>query len=101
MQVSVTLKNEGQRTGETTVQLYLRDRVASVSRPLKELKGFQKVLLAPGESRQIVFDIDTSMLAFYNQHLQRVTEPGTFDVMIGLDSQDLQKASFELDGTPP
>ncbi|MEG0246573.1 MAG: glycoside hydrolase family 3 C-terminal domain-containing protein, partial [Pseudomonas sp.] len=101
LQVRVTLKNEGLRTGETTVQLYLRDRVASVSRPLKELKGFQKVLLAPSESRQLAFDIDPSMLAFYDQHLRRVTEPGTFDVMIGLDSQDVQKAVFEFDGTSP
>lgn len=96
LQASITVKNQGSRSGETVVQLYLRDRVASVSRPIKELKGFRKVLLAPGESRRITFTVDHTALGFYNQDLQWITEPGEFEVMIGLDSQHLEHARFEL-----
>ena len=96
LQASITVKNQGSRSGETVVQLYLRDRVASVSRPIKELKGFRKVLLAPGESRRITFTVDQTALGFYNQDLQWIIEPGKFDVMIGLDSQHLEHARFEL-----
>jgi beta-glucosidase len=96
LRVSVQVRNTGQRSGETVVQLYLRDISASISRPLKELKGFQKLMLAPGESQTVSFDIDESMLAFYDQSLRLVTEPGWFEAMLGLDSESLLQTRFEL-----
>jgi beta-glucosidase len=81
--LSFTLANTGQRAGDEVVQLYLRDLVASSVRPVKELKGFQKVHLAPGERRKVSFTIDREMLSFFNQKLKWVAEPGEFDVMIG------------------
>lgn len=96
LDVSVEVKNQSRRSGETVVQLYLRDITASISRPLKELKGFEKVMLAPGETRTVTFRIEPSMLAFYDQQARLTTEPGMFDVMIGLDSENLQQTRFEL-----
>lgn len=96
LRASVQVRNTGQRSGETVLQLYLRDASASVSRPLKELKGFQKLMLAPGESRSVSFDIDESMLAFYDQSLRLITEPGWFEVMVGQDSENLLQTRFEL-----
>ncbi|MFC3395974.1 beta-glucosidase BglX [Brenneria rubrifaciens] len=93
---SVTVKNTGDRAGETVVQIYLHDVVASVSRPVKELRGFQKVMLQPGESRTIRFPIDQEALKFYNARMQQVVEPGTFDVFIGLDSQRVKSQRFTL-----
>jgi beta-glucosidase len=81
--VSFTLSNTGSYAGEEVAQLYIRDRVASVVRPVKELIGFEKLLLQPGESKTVAFTINKSKLAFYNSSLQLVTEPGEFDVMIG------------------
>lgn len=81
--VSFTLANTGRRAGDEVVQLYLRDMVASVVRPLKELKGFRKIHLGPGERRRVAFTIDREMLSFYNAKLKRVAEPGEFEVMIG------------------
>lgn len=81
--VSFTLANTGRRAGDEVVQLYLRDMVASVVRPLKELKGFRKIHLAPGEQRRVAFTIDRDILSFYNAQLKRVAEPGEFEVMIG------------------
>lgn len=83
----VQVKNTGDRSGETVVQLYIRDVCASVVRPLKELKGFQRISLEPGEERQVCFQITKEMLSFYNEEEQWVWEPGEFDIMIGLDSQ--------------
>ncbi len=83
--------------GEEVVQLYLRDRVASVVRPVMELKGFQRVHLQPGESRELRFAITRESLAFYNNSLQCVAEPGWFDVMVGASSADIRlRGSFEL-----
>jgi beta-glucosidase len=73
--------------GETVVQLYLRDVAASISRPVKELKNFQKVMLKPGEEKVLRFSIDESKLRFFNAQLQHVAELGAFNVQIGLDSQ--------------
>jgi beta-glucosidase len=79
------------------VQLYLRDRVGSVVRPVMELKGFQRVHLLPGESRELRFAINRESLAFYNYSLQQVVEPGWFDVMVGASSADVRlRESFEL-----
>ena len=91
---SVIVTNTGQRTGVETVQLYLRDMVGSVTRPVKELKDFQKVLLNPGESKQVNFDITVDQLKFYNSDLQYVAEPGEFQIFIGGSSADVKSASF-------
>ena len=95
--VSCTITNTGKYAGEEIVQLYLRDRVSSLVRPVKELKGFEKILLQPGEARTIQFVIDSDMLSFYDEHLKPIAEPGEFDVMIGASSEDIRlKAMFEL-----
>jgi beta-glucosidase len=94
--VSVTVSNAGAYDGEEVVQLYLRDKVRSISPPVKELKGFQKVTLKKGESREVVFEITEPMLRFYNSDLKFVSEPGDFDVMVGGNSKDLQQMSFTL-----
>jgi len=79
------------------VQLYLRDLVASVSRPVKELKDFQKISLKAGESKTIRFIIEKEKLSFYNSEIQWVAEPGEFELMIGASSQDIRvRESFEL-----
>ena len=96
VRVDVTVANTGKVAGETVVQLYLQDVSASMSRPVKELKNFQKLMLKPGESRTLTFRISEEDLKFYNGQLQRVAEPGEFNVQIGLDSQAVQQQSFEL-----
>ncbi|VVD72884.1 beta-glucosidase [Pandoraea terrigena] len=96
LDASVTVRNTGKREGATVVQLYLQDVVASIVRPVKELKGFEKVSLKPGESRTVHFAIDENLLKFYNAKLQYVAEPGEFNVQIGLDSQHVEQASFTL-----
>ena len=92
----VTVKNTGKRAGETVVQLYVQDVTASMSRPVKELKDFQKIMLKPGEQRVVQFTLDENDLKFYNAQLKHVAEPGEFNVQIGLDSQNVQQNSFEL-----
>ncbi|MNM72976.1 Periplasmic beta-glucosidase precursor [compost metagenome] len=96
LEAKVTVKNTGKVAGETVVQLYLQDVSASMSRPVKELKNFQKLMLKPGESRTLSFRISEEDLKFYNGQLQRVAEPGEFNVQVGLDSQAVQQQSFEL-----
>lgn len=96
LEVSVTVKNAGPRDGATVVQLYIRDEVASVIRPVKELKDFRKVALAAGEAREVRFKLDEEDLKFVNAQLKRVAEPGAFEVQIGLDSQRVKLASFKL-----
>jgi beta-glucosidase len=95
--VSLTVSNTGKYAGEEIVQLYLRDKVGSIARPLKELKDFKKIALKSGESKTISFTIDKEKLSFYNQQLQWVAEPGDFDLMIGASSEDIRLSdSFEL-----
>ncbi|MGB3006441.1 MAG: glycoside hydrolase family 3 N-terminal domain-containing protein [Chitinophagaceae bacterium] len=97
VEVLVTITNTGKYNGEEIVQLYLRDLVGSVVRPVKELKDFQKIKLNAGESKTIKFVIDKEKLSFYNQQLQWVAEPGDFDLMIGASSRDIRlKEKFEL-----
>ena len=93
---SVRVKNTGQRDGATVVQLYIRDVAASVVRPVKELKDFRKIMLKAGEEQVVNFSIDEDKLKFFNPKLQNVAEAGAFDVQIGLDSQNVQQASFDL-----
>jgi beta-glucosidase len=95
--VSVEVKNAGSQAGEEVVQLYLRDAVSSVSRPIRELKGFQRVSLKPGETRSVEFVLGTEALSFLDKNLKSVVEPGAFEVMIGSSSEDIRgKASFEV-----
>ncbi|WP_413673995.1 beta-glucosidase BglX [Massilia cellulosiltytica] len=93
IKVSIQLTNTGKVAGEEVVQLYLRDRVASVVRPVKELKGFRKVALAAGETRTVDFTIDKESLSFFNAALQWNAEPGDFDLMIGASSADIRLQS--------
>lgn len=93
---TVTVTNTGSRDGAEVVQLYIRDLVGSVTRPVKELKGFEKIFLKAGESRKVSFSITPELLKFYNYDLQFVCEPGDFDVMIGGNSRDVKKARFLL-----
>jgi beta-glucosidase len=96
LEASVTLKNTGARDGETVVQLYIQDIAASMIRPMKELKDFQKVMLKAGEEKVLHFVIDEDDLKFYNAQLQHVAEPGRFNLQIGLDSKDVKQQGFEL-----
>ncbi len=93
---TVTVTNTGSHEGAEVVQLYIRDMVGSIARPVKELKGFQRISLKPGESRTVTFTIDREMLKFYNQDLEYVCEPGDFQVMIGPNSRDVQSLDFKL-----
>ncbi|MBL0155219.1 MAG: glycoside hydrolase family 3 C-terminal domain-containing protein [Chitinophagaceae bacterium] len=95
--VSLSVTNLGKYDGEEIVQLYLRDRVGSVVRPVLELKDFSKIKLKVGETKVIHFKIDTEKLSFYNQKMQWVAEPGDFDIMIGASSKDIRlKDEFKL-----
>ena len=96
LDVAVTVQNTSQRDGEEVVQLYLRDLVGSSTRPIQELKNFQKILLKAGESRQVSFHLNPDDLKFYNDDLKWVAEPGEFEVMTGGNSRDVQKVSFTL-----
>lgn len=94
IEAKIVLKNTGKVKGKETVQLYIRDLFASVTRPVRELKSFQQIELAPGASKTIVFKIDESMLAFYNNQLEWVAEPGEFEIFIGGDSSAQISAQF-------
>lgn len=96
IEATVTVTNTGKVTGEETVQLYIRDLVGSVTRPVKLLKAFQKVAIPPGESRKITFTIDNDMLSFWRQDMTFGVEEGDFKVMVGGSSADLLQASFTL-----
>lgn len=93
--VSIELTNSGKRSGREVVQLYVQDLVGSVTRPLRELKGFQLVDLAAGESKTIQFTLGTEELSFLRRDMTWGMEPGTFDIYIGGDSRATQKVSFE------
>ena len=94
--VSVDVTNTGNFDGKETVQLYTRDLVGSVTRPIKELKGFQKIDLKKGEKQTVVFELSAQDLKFYNSDLQFVAEPGDFEVFVGTNSDTTLKAKFEL-----
>ena len=91
---SVTVTNNGNHDGYETVQIYLRDIYAEVARPVKELKGFDRIFLKKGESREVKFVLTEDDLKFYNSGLQYIYEPGEFDVMIGTNSRDVQTKRF-------
>lgn len=93
---SVNVTNTGAFPGGEVVQLYIRDLVGSTTRPVKELKGFERIYLQPGQTRTVTFKIAPEMLKFYNYDLQYVVEPGDFSIMIGPNSRDVQTASVRL-----
>ncbi|MCL6601250.1 MAG: beta-glucosidase BglX [Paenibacillus sp.] len=96
IKASVTVTNTGALPGEETVQMYIQDIYGSVVRPVKELKGFEKVNLAPGEAKEIYFSITTADLVYWNPDLKYGAEPGDFKIYIGSSSSDVKEASFEL-----
>ncbi|MEJ0032193.1 MAG: beta-glucosidase BglX [Bacteroidota bacterium] len=93
---SIRVTNTGKTTGTETAQLYIRDLVGSVTRPVKELKGFQKVSLEPGQFKDIVFTLSPEDLSFYRKDMTFGPEPGKFKVFIGTNSRDVKEADFEL-----
>lgn len=93
---AVTVTNTGKRDGAEVVQLYIRDLVGSITRPVKELKGFEKISLKAGESKTVTFKITPELLRFYDYDLKQVAEPGDFDVMIGGDSRNVRSARLTL-----
>jgi beta-glucosidase len=97
--ISIKVKNVGKRAGDEVVQLYIHDVVASVPRPVKELKGFKRVRLASGDTRTVTFELPIDILAFYDEAMQLVVEPGKIEVMVGSSSQDIRlNGSFEVSG---
>jgi beta-glucosidase len=94
--VSVEVENTGKRTGDEVVQLYIRDLVASMTRPVKELKGFQRVTLQAGEKKRVEFVLGPEHLGFWNREMRYVVEPGEFRVMVGANSAEVIEAKFEV-----
>ncbi|RZJ09116.1 MAG: beta-glucosidase [Rubrivivax sp.] len=94
--VSVDVTNTGKRAGDEVVQLYIRDDISSVTRPIKELKGFARVTLAAGEKRTVNFTVTPAELQFYGMDMKRVVEPGTFSIMTGANSVDLHTATLTV-----
>jgi beta-glucosidase len=96
IKATITLTNAGQFDGAEVVQLYIEDKVRSITPPAKELKGFQKVFLKAGETKVIEFNVTIEMLKFWNADLKFVAEPGEFNVLVGGNSRDLKAASLQL-----
>ena len=93
---SVTVKNTGNCAGDEIVQLYIHDRVASISRPVKELKSFRRIHLAAGESKDVTFDVTPDLLKYYDYNLNNILDPGEFDLMIGPNSRDVKSVTFTV-----
>jgi beta-glucosidase len=96
--VNVEVENTGKVAGDEVVQLYVRDEASSVTRPVKELKGFQRVTLRPGEKRRLQFTLTPEHLGFYDRQMRWVVEPGEFRIMVGPNSEDLREARFRVAG---
>jgi len=95
--VSVEVANTGKMAGDEIVQMYIRDDVSSVTRPVKELKGFARIHLAPGETKTVQFPITADKLSFLNEDMNRVVEPGTFSIMVGPSSRSEQLLTVKLE----
>jgi beta-glucosidase len=95
--VTVELENVGQRAGDEVAQLYIRDVAASVTRPVKELKGFQRITLQPGEKKRVEFKLTSRELGFYDREMRFLVEPGAVKVMVGSSSEDLIDTTFEIE----
>jgi len=97
--VSFCIKNKGKVKGDEVVQMYIKDVVGTVARPIMQLKGFRKVPLNPGEKAKVTFKINSEILSFYNEDMKLVIEPGIFEIMIGSSSKDIRlKGKFEIKG---
>lgn len=96
VQATVTVTNTGKRAGAEVVQLYIHDLIGSITRPVKQLKGFEKIFLKPGESKTVSFTLTQDLLKFYDYNLNYVAEPGDFDIMIGGNSRDVKSARLTL-----
>ena len=94
--VSVNITNTGRFAGDEVAQLYIRDEVSSVTRPIKELRGFRRVTLSPGETKTAEFTLGPEELSFLNREMQSVVEPGTFKIMVGGNSVDLAEAKLDV-----
>ncbi|HQL70042.1 MAG TPA: fibronectin type III-like domain-contianing protein, partial [Bacteroidales bacterium] len=92
--VSVNITNTGKIPGDEVVQLYLHDELATVARPVKELKGFRRIHLLPGETQEVSFVIPSEMLAMYDASMKKTIEPGRFSVMIGASSKDIRQRTY-------
>jgi beta-glucosidase len=90
VKVNCTITNTGDRDGDEVVQLYIRDLLSTISRPVMELKGFERIQLKKGKSKQVTFTITPEMLAMLNAAMQKVIEPGNFSIMIGASSRDIK-----------
>ena len=84
------IKNIGKVAGDEVVQLYIKDLFASVARPIIELKGFQRIYLSPGETKEVTFNITPDLLSMLDENLNRIVEPGDFRIMIGASSKDIR-----------
>jgi beta-glucosidase len=97
VRVSVDVTNTGALKGDEVVQLYTHDKVASITRPVMELKGFNRITLAPGEKTTVVFHLTTKELSFLNRQMKAVVEPGTIEIMVGSSSGDIRlRSSVEV-----
>ena len=97
VRVELEVRNAGSRAGAEVVQLYVTEPVASVVRLVKELRGFQKVSLAPGESRKVEFTLGPGELTLFDRNMERVVEPGAFEIRVGASSKDIRlKGKFEV-----
>jgi beta-glucosidase len=94
--VSVEVENVGTRTGDEVVQLYLRDVASSVTRPVRELKGFERVTLRPNEKRRVEFRLGPQQMGFYDREMRFTVEPGGFKVFVGTSSEGGLEASFAI-----
>tara|TARA_Y100000991_G_scaffold163658_1_gene125609 strand:- start:383 stop:826 length:444 start_codon:yes stop_codon:yes gene_type:complete len=99
LSVSVDVKNIGEISGDEIVQLYISDKYSSITRPVKELKGFKRVNLMPGESKVVTFDLDKSAFAYYDLEMKFIVEAGEFDILVGNSSrdEDLKNTSFSIE----
>ena len=94
MKVTVEVRNTGKVAGDEVVQLYVRDVVSSVTRPVKELKGFRRVTLAPGAATSVEFTLDSEAFALWDKNMKRVVEPGEFTIFAGPNSVELKSATL-------
>ena len=95
--MTVDVTNTGDMAGDEVVQLYIRDLVASVTRPVKELRGFERVTLQPGETKTVSFTLGEKDFRFWNKDMERIVEPGEFEIMTGSSSADTQSVTLSVE----
>jgi len=96
MTVSLDVTNTGKRAGDEVVQLYIRDVVSFATQPVKQLRGFRRVTLQPGETRTVTFEVGPAELAYHGADMKRVVEPGRFDIMVGGNSVDVKSVALDV-----